>query len=746
MKADDFEMKKKIEKKGFTDRVGRFVSTFYQCFLSNYKDTKMGTFFVLITCFELMTAQMVYENLSQTPFVAVIILLISLLLGSLFIYLGQRIVKLLFRINLVFFFDWMVLSYLFMQGIKSGCIKTVRTESQILSVFLAFMLASFARTFYALVIHKRKTKMLYSMMLVSSIFVILSGIFFFGEGFQENKIADFLELSQEYTYDQMNAEDLTDIDGITMGPYQVMSLSYGEEEYSSLDSETIDLSMYVTDADGLAGKYRTIFHKMNLEEAKVKGMIWYPEEETNCPMLFLMHGNHNINETSFDGYAYLGEYLASFGYLVVSVDENILNTLSNENDARAILLLENMKMVETYILNKDNMLYRKGDFSKLAIAGHSRGGESVAVTYLFNQLERYTENGVRKISYDFDIQSIIAIAPTVDQFNPADHVIELTDVNYLLLQGANDQDIYGYMGMNQYENIYFTGEEEYIKTSLYIANANHGQFNSKWGRYDLMYPNSKWINVKNLMDEKQQQQIAKIMIKTFLDVTLLEKDKHKELLYNYRKYTEILPDTVYIQQYEDSSETIFCDFEEDVILETGTLPDVFIHAYQVGIWTEALETYSNVGMKKARENHVLRLKWTNRTNPYIQVQIPESDLKNQILTFSICDADERRVEENIYELLECEIVIRDSKNHSATINTKDYAILYPPIPTRLGKMQYLTGDEEYKKTMQTIRIPFSDFVSTLGNLDLQTITTIEIHILNKESGEVFLDKIGVCYE
>jgi hypothetical protein len=141
---------------------------------------------------------------------------------------------------------------------------------------------------------------------------------------------------------------------------------------------------------------------------------------------------------------------------------------------------------------------------------------------------------------------------------------------------------------------------------------------------------------------------------------------------------------------------------------------------------------------------VLRLKWKNRTNAYIQLQIPESDLENQILTFSICDADERQVEENIFELLECEIIIRDSKNHSATMNTKDYVILYPPIPTKLGKMQYLTGDEEYKKTMQTVRIPISDFVSTLGNLDLQTITTIEIHILNKESGEVFLDKIGVC--
>lgn len=46
--------------------------------------------------------------------------------------------------------------------------------------------------------------------------------------------------------------------------------------------------------------------------------------------------------------------MASFGYFVVSIDENICNDLVDENDARAVLLLENIKQILSW--NED------GDF------------------------------------------------------------------------------------------------------------------------------------------------------------------------------------------------------------------------------------------------------------------------------------------------------------------------------------------------------------------------------------------------
>ncbi len=40
-----------------------------------------------------------------------------------------------------------------------------------------------------------------------------------------------------------------------------------------------------------------------------------------------MHGNHAMSRPSEPGYAYLGEHLASQGYVVAAIDQNFLNGL-----------------------------------------------------------------------------------------------------------------------------------------------------------------------------------------------------------------------------------------------------------------------------------------------------------------------------------------------------------------------------------------------------------------------------------
>ena len=77
-------------------------------------------------------------------------------------------------------------------------------------------------------------------------------------------------------------------------------------------------------------------------ETPIKGEIYYPEGGSNCPTLIIVHGAHGAETPSYLGYEYLGRYLASNGYVVVSVDENICNDLNVYNDARAIIFLENI--------------------------------------------------------------------------------------------------------------------------------------------------------------------------------------------------------------------------------------------------------------------------------------------------------------------------------------------------------------------------------------------------------------------
>lgn len=95
------------------------------------------------------------------------------------------------------------------------------------------------------------------------------------------------------------------------------------------------------------------------KDAPIAGKIWFPKEAENCPVVFMAHGNHSITAESYRGYDYLGEYLASHGYVFVSVDENILNERSGENDARAVLLLENIgEILEKTGMNRSRSTVR----------------------------------------------------------------------------------------------------------------------------------------------------------------------------------------------------------------------------------------------------------------------------------------------------------------------------------------------------------------------------------------------------
>lgn len=140
--------------------------------------------------------------------------------------------------------------------------------------------------------------------------------------------------------------------------------------------------------------------------------------------MFLVHGRHTILSNSYLGFDYLAEYIAKFGYVVVSVDENFLNLyidqgLKDENDARAILLLENIKQLEKY--NKDDscILFQKMDYEKIALAGHSRGGEAVVIASEFNAFDACPENAKITWDYHFNINTVISIAPTADMYKPA---------------------------------------------------------------------------------------------------------------------------------------------------------------------------------------------------------------------------------------------------------------------------------------------------------------------------------------
>ena len=556
--------------------------------------------------------------------------------------------------------------------------------------------------------------------------------FLFGQGFSDRYISDYLKKN---IYVTQAGEVAGFADYCAKGAYTPVCLTYGPDGGTDMTTGTVDLSPYVAKEKKWHRIYRSFFTKHTRKDAPIAGKICFPKEAENCPVVFMAQGNHSITPESYRGYDYLGEYLASHGYVFVSVDENILNERSGENDARAVLLLENIGEILEKNGDESQPVYSKIDEDNIALMGHSRGGEMIADAYLFNEYDAYPSNGMFTFDYHYRIRALIAVAPSVSQYLPAGHETELSDVDYLVLQGANDQDISVFLGNEQYENVSFSKDGSYIASSLYIAGANHGQFNTEWGEYDIGRPFSLWLNVKNFITAEDQQEILKIASLVFLDKSLKEKDTYADFLTDYAKYAEYLPETLYVQQYETSDALFITDYEEDSDLETA--PCGSVSAEHFTMWTEEELADSESAMGK-RENHAVRLKWKDTKAAYYEIALDEPMAMGE---GGICfDAmDLREKAEN--EPMDFSVVLTDIHGNRAVSTLCDSTILYLAFPVKLSKIQYITGKNEYKRQLQTVHITEKQFTEENG-FDRSQIRSVRFAFDRIENGAVNMDNIA----
>ncbi len=393
------------------------------------------------------------------------------------------------------------------------------------------------------------------------------------------------------------------------GAFNVKYLTYGSgedkqrTEFGSeavIITDSIDGSRLLDNWEGFSAKLRTRYWGFDDKSLPINARVWYPDGEGPFPLALIVHGNHSMQDYSDPGYEYLGRLLASQGIIMASVDENFLNGswtdlftngLREENDARGWLLLEHLKYWKKWNETPGSIFHDKIDMDNLALMGHSRGGEAVAVAAFFNKLPYYPDDAKQKFDYNFNIKSVVAIAPVDGQYRPGEDRTPLENLNYLVIHGANDGDVQSFAGLRQYERIKFTDDQDYFKSAVYVYGANHGQFNSTWGNRDAGMPFGSLLNVDALMPEADQQTIGKVYISAFLQATLQGKEDYINLFKDYRSGKDWLPSTIYLNQYEDPSWQLIADFEEDLDLST-TSNGGNISGENLTVWKEKL-----VGMK-----------------------------------------------------------------------------------------------------------------------------------------------------
>jgi dienelactone hydrolase len=400
------------------------------------------------------------------------------------------------------------------------------------------------------------------------------------------------------------------------GPYEVNALTYGSGtdkhrpeygEAAELTTEPVDGTPFLKASKGWTIKLRHWYWGFDFESLPLNGRVWYPQGDGPFPLVLVVHGNHRMQEYSDPGYGYLGELLASRGFILVSVDENFLNGgLRNENDCRAWILLQHLKVWQAWSQEPGHRFFGKVDMERIGLIGHSRGGEAVAIAGAFNRLPCYPDDATVELDFGFNIRGIVAIAPCDGQYTPADRPTPLQDLSYLVLQGAYDADVSSYAGMRQLRRLRFTDDQYHFKAGIYSYRANHGQFNTVWGDNDAGWPVGLLLNREPLLSGDQQRQLGNVYISAFFETTLHDQTAYIPLFRDHRQVAEWLPDDIYITYFSDTSWRPVCDFEEDVNVLTGSVDQVSISGEGLAVWREQHLKYRKQGSKR---NAVVYLGW-----------------------------------------------------------------------------------------------------------------------------------------
>src|ERR1700730_16182647 len=153
----------------------------------------------------------------------------------------------------------------------------------------------------------------------------------------------------------------------------------------------------------------------------------------------------------------------------------------------------------------------KLNMSRIALSGHSRGGEGVVAAQQLNKTWPTPHS----------IVAVNAIAPT-DQ-NAISYL--MTEAPYYLLVGARDGDVAHMQGVRTYDRAYPAGADiRYPKSVAWVYGANHNYFNTIWTDSAALGTPNPWagsmddgasLTVTQELTANEQRQVALVTLMAF---------------------------------------------------------------------------------------------------------------------------------------------------------------------------------------------------------------------------------------
>ncbi|MCI0538415.1 MAG: hypothetical protein L0Z50_24675, partial [Verrucomicrobiales bacterium] len=295
---------------------------------------------------------------------------------------------------------------------------------------------------------------------------------------------------QANTFEVAAASTLNANAGAGLGvPYDVVldcdrngSLSDGDY----IDGLSGEAGLYMVSDTTAAGPFAVTEEIYNLDSGVAAGFgipgnklgedLYFPTNIAamgGLPIVIISRGNGH----DFRWYDHIGNHLASYGYVVMSHD-------NNTEPGSLFAATTTIGHTDAFIDQAEAGAIASGalvghiDTHRIVWIGHSRGAEGVAIAYdsLFDGAVTPTHYG-RK-----DIRLISSMLPT--DFNGTD-VANPHDANYHLWTASGDADVDGSAGCELCQTFHLADRATGYKQSTIVQGAGHGEFHDEAAAGDV---------------------------------------------------------------------------------------------------------------------------------------------------------------------------------------------------------------------------------------------------------------------
>jgi dienelactone hydrolase len=253
--------------------------------------------------------------------------------------------------------------------------------------------------------------------------------------------------------------------------------------------------------------------------APLRGELYAPSDNIphrTAPLVIMAHGHWPFEQADLDshrGYAWLGEHLASWGFLFCSIDLSTVNRESRYPQSLQQWARAEVVMTMIDCLLDDSTIHPGVDRNRIGLIGHSMGGEGVVLAQTLNRQRRSP----------YGIKAIVNLAPTNYRTE-----VSSEGTSYFQIHGSMDRLLVSPSAVTGSEprfNGFALYDRAWRRRSFaWIEGVTHDGYNTVW------WPTSGELGVVGTLEAEEQHVVAQSFITAFFADEILGQTDYRGYL------------------------------------------------------------------------------------------------------------------------------------------------------------------------------------------------------------------------